>query len=654
MSELNVLNETTDSPLNPDYPLLEIDPPENWAVFQPRAGTQPWARQVDGKPRKFQLTWSARLQDDIDALRQWAHQYRGRFFSLYDGERHRYYSGGFITPIAQFATGAYNQVSAAAVFQEYAGCALFEYPNNWDRDAILIYPRDDSAQDVIKKTFGRVDLRSERAREESGFDFTNTNLNGTDAAEFQYWGYGFRVWARKDVNLGIAQISCTDLSGNVELAATNIDFYAAAPAAAAVLLTKDEPEARLAPHQAARDEHEERRLGREDRAVGHHRGDEVMVEPNTRRSGQGFRLHACGGPVDGQSDYVLRGHVKKEFQPAADGEGVETLSLRAECTGCARGKLPAGSRWGTDDAAHHARGHRERLPPARRHRRHRAARRADARRHDLLLLRGAGRLPHARRRRRERRLPALRRAGDDAAAHAHAALEPRHHRAAERERQLHRARHGERDREPRVRGRVLRAALLGHLPRRRARGVLGGFLSDQQGDETRVQLLAHHAARRRAGGRPRADVPVVCSWAPRFKLDPRCGSVGSAASCDGTFPACADATRAATERFNGIPVPPPLPLVKIADQSPRIPDLIPGPSQRVKVWTQVTHADGDQAARDLQGALGGYWPLAYGRHVVRGNLMLQYEYTDATFGAKTRIAWIGIGEGEWDGSTASG
>lgn len=51
-----------------------------------------------------------------------------------------------------------------------------------------------------------------------------------------------------------------------------------------------------------------------------------------------FLCGTCGGPVDGEGDYVLRGRIQKGFAPAENGEGVKSLALGAVCKACARGK----------------------------------------------------------------------------------------------------------------------------------------------------------------------------------------------------------------------------------------------------------------------------------------------------------------------------
>ena len=65
-----------------------------------------------------------------------------------------------------------------------------------------------------------------------GGERNNVNTNTADEFAFTYSGYGFRLWARKDTDLGI----CKVLLDDVDLG--NVDLYAAAAADSAALLTK--------------------------------------------------------------------------------------------------------------------------------------------------------------------------------------------------------------------------------------------------------------------------------------------------------------------------------------------------------------------------------------------------------------------------------
>lgn len=75
------------------------------------------------------------------------------------------------------------------------------------------------------------------ALEHGGFGYWHPGNNAIDAAEWEYFGYGFQLYALTNVDMGIMQVSCTALDGTVELAATNVDLYTAAAVASAVVLT---------------------------------------------------------------------------------------------------------------------------------------------------------------------------------------------------------------------------------------------------------------------------------------------------------------------------------------------------------------------------------------------------------------------------------
>lgn len=65
-----------------------------------------------------------------------------------------------------------------------------------------------------------------------GAESTNTNLNTTDAFQWVYGGYGFRLWSRRAANFGIVQV----LFDGVSLG--NVDLYSAGAQAAQPVLTK--------------------------------------------------------------------------------------------------------------------------------------------------------------------------------------------------------------------------------------------------------------------------------------------------------------------------------------------------------------------------------------------------------------------------------
>jgi hypothetical protein len=228
MAAADILNPAATSDLNPTYGYTE-GLPETLVTFKPRSGPRV-TRFFEDQGRTYGLQWANRLAVTADALRQWEAQFREDFFSYQDLERARYFSGTFDGPLVYVPAGNDNW-SISGVFVEVPGLAMFAYPTNWARDAIFLEERNGSGVDRTKQT--GVWTYGANANAHGGAELLNGGLINTDACEIMYFGYGFRLWARKDANLGQFELS---LDG-VVVAAT-IDLYAAAPAAAAVVSTQ--------------------------------------------------------------------------------------------------------------------------------------------------------------------------------------------------------------------------------------------------------------------------------------------------------------------------------------------------------------------------------------------------------------------------------
>jgi hypothetical protein len=80
-----------------------------------------------------------------------------------------------------------------------------------------------------------------------------------------------------------------------------------------------------------------------------------------------------------------------------------------------------------------------------------------------------------------------------------------------------------------------------------------GFLTKPRTTPTEAQVRVVQLFDTNISKMPPDTYTEGCTWHGRFKVDPRCGSGGSATSCPGDFASCKDATRAATEHFNGVP-----------------------------------------------------------------------------------------------------
>lgn len=112
----------------------------------------------------------------------------------------------------------------------------------------------------------------------------------------------------------------------------------------------------------------------------------------------------------------------------------------------------------------------------------------------------------------------------------------------------------------------------------------------------------------------------LCTWRYQSR---QCGSAGTAAICSKTLLDCLDPSRNAIERFGGFPTPPPTDVVQILQA--------PGPPPGVWSWggASPTHPIAQINTINIgQAQLGIPIPLAYGYVRARGNLLLLNPYQD--------------------------
>jgi len=223
VSEQNILNPAG-SVLNPDFPLAV--PPLTIPIseFTPRKGG-PYTRIQGEGQRVIPMTWKRRSRSTADQLRQWFEQYRQGYFSFFHSELNRYYSGRFVEMQGPTQEG-YEQWTTSASFVELPGLAMYANPTNFARDGVMI----DSHDDMTALTVNRAQIfRTGNflsvvgdigANNYAGHTFYSDVTN--DYVEWQYFGYGFALWSKKDVNAGHVEVS---LDGVVVQAA--LDCYSA-------------------------------------------------------------------------------------------------------------------------------------------------------------------------------------------------------------------------------------------------------------------------------------------------------------------------------------------------------------------------------------------------------------------------------------------
>src|SRR5579864_2632814 len=151
MSEQNILNPTPQSVMNPTYTIPHKDPAiiSSW---QPRSG-KPFSRNMLARGMEFQLHWDKVPFSTYQALRQWFRQYEQDFFSYFDIDDNRYYSGQFLAE-PQYERVENNQVNVSATFVAIPTLPLFQYPGNWGVDSIFLEERNGFGADLVKLTSG--------------------------------------------------------------------------------------------------------------------------------------------------------------------------------------------------------------------------------------------------------------------------------------------------------------------------------------------------------------------------------------------------------------------------------------------------------------------------------------------------------------------
>lgn len=232
MAASDVLNGPIDdrvpSPLNPQYSYTE-GLPEMRSIFQAKDGTA-WIRRTMARGRTYDLAWQLSAAN-TEKLRQWEAQYDDDFFTYYDGERNRYFSGMFGGPL-QYSPPSSGKCNIKGQFIEIPGVSMYRYPADWDGFTTKRYRvRDGFGRDLCSLvgiwTYETGDAH------EGGAAYKSKTAGAT--AEWLYYGYGFRVWSKTGPDCGKLDV----LLDNVVVQAA-VDLYSAAVVASAPLVRLDE------------------------------------------------------------------------------------------------------------------------------------------------------------------------------------------------------------------------------------------------------------------------------------------------------------------------------------------------------------------------------------------------------------------------------
>ena len=229
MPASDILNPTVRHPLNWDYGFQRKRPVTHLNLKASRG--MPFFRETSDVGHQFVLNWMDRPLHTAQQLVRYYQQYRDGFFTIVDHEGNgRQYAGRFSSPVEPVPTQHGHWSAQQVLFDEVPGVAMLVYPGDWQQDAIWQLLTNDFG-DVMAAASGVNWSVATNPVAKSGVEYVNVNCNTTDWAGYQYYGYGFQLWARTGPNMGIGQLVLDGVSLG------NVDFYSAAAATQALAIS---------------------------------------------------------------------------------------------------------------------------------------------------------------------------------------------------------------------------------------------------------------------------------------------------------------------------------------------------------------------------------------------------------------------------------
>ena len=204
-------------PVEPNYPLARRD--VGGAVRSESVSGHTFSRIRSTRRRVHQLEFRVRGTTEKMLIETWYRRFEASWFTLHDpvfavseGEFvERYFSVEFAGPPDYELVGN-EQWDIRVTLIDKVGAALKSYPDpNGGHDSRFL---EESAGFVVAGTW--TDSAEPLASEDN--EKTNPNSNTTDAFQWVYSGYGFRLRSRKGSALGTVKVLLDGVSlGNVDL-----------------------------------------------------------------------------------------------------------------------------------------------------------------------------------------------------------------------------------------------------------------------------------------------------------------------------------------------------------------------------------------------------------------------------------------------------
>ena len=215
MPETDILNPTAgwdhdlgDS-MNPNFGFTRKRPTAR--STKKAAGGVPYTREMQNSGHQFQFSWLARTWGCVQRLKRYYEQYEDGFFTIVDhdgGGRH--YVGRFTTEVSPIETANGKWDVQNVTFEEIPRSPMVEYPDDWANDAVIKYVENDFGDQKLA-TSGTWALTPRVIDTVNRITADNDGSTPGDWAQYEYRGYGFRLWLMKGTAYGAVDVYVDDV-----------------------------------------------------------------------------------------------------------------------------------------------------------------------------------------------------------------------------------------------------------------------------------------------------------------------------------------------------------------------------------------------------------------------------------------------------------
>jgi hypothetical protein len=211
--------------MNPNYGFTRKRPVTR--LNKKAVGGVPYSRELQNTGHSFTFSWISRSWLCVQRLKWFYEQFEDGYFTIIDwdgGGRH--YVGHFTSEVSPVPTSNGRWDVQGVTFEEIPTVPMKQYPSDWDHDSITVNVSNDYGDQKVALS-GAWTVNAQAMLDGNGNEtsYQTADDPGTagDWAQYEYRGYGFRLYLRKGPAFG----QCNLVVDGVQQA-NLIDCYAAA------------------------------------------------------------------------------------------------------------------------------------------------------------------------------------------------------------------------------------------------------------------------------------------------------------------------------------------------------------------------------------------------------------------------------------------